>query len=125
MFVLRLFFSSYALLGSGVVLPLHMILRTDEYYHQFFNRIYPASSSIVRLLFLLPVPSSDCTYNSLQNYRILQELTTTWCPAREEHGYFLTPVFKCSTNPRVTTAHRWMKVDVLGRMVGGRGSGKF
>ncbi|EIM82308.1 uncharacterized protein STEHIDRAFT_160857 [Stereum hirsutum FP-91666 SS1] len=57
----------------------------------------------------------------LQNYRILQELTTTWCPAREEHGYFLTPVFKCTTNPRVTTAHRWTKVDVLGRMAGGRG----
>jgi hypothetical protein len=25
----------------------------------------------------------------------------------------LTPVFKCSTNPRVATAHRWAAVDVI------------
>ncbi|KAI6017443.1 hypothetical protein EDC04DRAFT_2943424, partial [Pisolithus marmoratus] len=43
-------------------------------------------------------------------------LTTYWCPDREEHGYFLTPVFKCTTNPRVVTAHRWSAVDVLGHM---------
>ncbi|KAI6098718.1 hypothetical protein F5141DRAFT_1010603, partial [Pisolithus sp. B1] len=42
--------------------------------------------------------------------------TTYWCPDREEHGYFLTPVFKCTTNPRVVTAHRWLAVDVLGHM---------
>ncbi|KAH0830155.1 hypothetical protein J3R83DRAFT_1503 [Lanmaoa asiatica] len=35
---------------------------------------------------------------------------------REEHGYILTPVFKCSTNPRVATAHRWTTVDVIGHM---------
>uniref|UniRef100_A0A0W0G7Y6 DUF6697 domain-containing protein n=2 Tax=Moniliophthora roreri TaxID=221103 RepID=A0A0W0G7Y6_MONRR len=51
--------------------------------------------------------------NPLSNYRALNELTTSWCPQREEHGYFLTPVFKCSTNPRVTTAHRWSSVDVF------------
>ncbi|KAG8217088.1 hypothetical protein J3R82DRAFT_5115 [Butyriboletus roseoflavus] len=34
----------------------------------------------------------------------------------EEHGYFLNPVFKCSTNPRVATAHRWTTVDVIGQM---------
>ncbi|EGN96413.1 hypothetical protein SERLA73DRAFT_154735 [Serpula lacrymans var. lacrymans S7.3] len=44
-------------------------------------------------------------------------LTTHWCPEREEHGYLLTPVFKCSTNPRVITAHRWAAVDVIGKMV--------
>ncbi|KAL0567148.1 hypothetical protein V5O48_014847 [Marasmius crinis-equi] len=38
-------------------------------------------------------------------------------PAREEHGYFLTPVFRCDTNPRVATAHRWNAVDVLGTMI--------
>ncbi|KAF7294621.1 hypothetical protein MIND_00998700 [Mycena indigotica] len=52
----------------------------------------------------------------LSNYRVLQELTTSWCPEREEHGYMLTPVFKCSTNPRVATAHRWNMVDVMARM---------
>ncbi|KAG6885366.1 hypothetical protein C0993_002696 [Termitomyces sp. T159_Od127] len=39
-----------------------------------------------------------------------------WCPECEEHGYFYTPAFKCSTNPRVATAHRWSLVDVIGRM---------
>ncbi|KAJ7310589.1 hypothetical protein DFH08DRAFT_792024 [Mycena albidolilacea] len=52
----------------------------------------------------------------LSNYRVLQELTTSWCPEREEHGYLLTPLFKCSTNPRVATAHRWTAVDVVARM---------
>ncbi|KAJ7084875.1 hypothetical protein B0H15DRAFT_847955 [Mycena belliarum] len=54
--------------------------------------------------------------NVLSNYRVLQELTTSWCPDREEHGYLLTPLFKCSTNPRVATAHRWNLVDVMARM---------
>ncbi|KAJ3564945.1 hypothetical protein NP233_g7954 [Leucocoprinus birnbaumii] len=54
--------------------------------------------------------------NMLGNYRVLQSLTTKWCPSREEHGYFYSPVFKCSTNPRVTTAHRWQQVDVTARM---------
>lgn len=49
---------------------------------------------------------------SLTNYRVFQETTTSWCPDREEHGYYLTPLFKCSTNPRVATAHRWNAVDV-------------
>ncbi|KAJ6567090.1 hypothetical protein B0H19DRAFT_1352993 [Mycena capillaripes] len=53
---------------------------------------------------------------ALANYRVLQELTTSWCPEREEHGYLLTPLFKCSTNPRVATAHRWNMVDVMARM---------
>ncbi|KAI6021151.1 hypothetical protein EDC04DRAFT_2575661, partial [Pisolithus marmoratus] len=52
----------------------------------------------------------------LKNYRILTQITTYWCPDREEHGYFLTPVFKCTTNPRVITAHQWSAVDVLGHM---------
>ncbi|KAF7308821.1 hypothetical protein MKEN_01081900 [Mycena kentingensis (nom. inval.)] len=51
--------------------------------------------------------------NVLSNYRILQELTTSWCPEREEHGYMLAPLFKCSTNPRVPTAHRWSLVDIM------------
>jgi hypothetical protein len=52
----------------------------------------------------------------LGNHRIFQQLTTNWCPEREEHGYFLTPLFKCSTNPRVITAHRWTMVDVIGKL---------
>ncbi|KAI6097958.1 hypothetical protein EDD16DRAFT_584196 [Pisolithus croceorrhizus] len=54
--------------------------------------------------------------NLLKNYRVLAQVTTYWCPDREEHGYFLAPVFKCITNPRVVTAHRWLAVDVLGHM---------
>ncbi|KAI0648473.1 hypothetical protein C8Q79DRAFT_1008796 [Trametes meyenii] len=46
------------------------------------------------------------------NYRVFQQSTTTWCPEREEHGYYLAPIFKCSTNPRVNTAHRWSVVDL-------------
>ncbi|TFY64220.1 hypothetical protein EVJ58_g2755 [Rhodofomes roseus] len=34
-------------------------------------------------------------------YRLLQENATFWCTEREEHGYFLTPLFKCTTNPRL------------------------
>lgn len=52
----------------------------------------------------------------LANYRLFYALTTLWCPEREEHGYFYAPVFKCSTNPRVATAHRWTAVDVVARM---------
>ncbi|KAF8874777.1 hypothetical protein CPB84DRAFT_1629999, partial [Gymnopilus junonius] len=43
-------------------------------------------------------------------------ITTHWCPEREEHGYMYVPAFKCSTNPRISTAHRWAPVDVIGRM---------
>ncbi|KAI0304151.1 hypothetical protein BC826DRAFT_214813 [Russula brevipes] len=53
---------------------------------------------------------------ALANHRIFQQLTTNWCPEREEHGYFLTPLFKCNTNPRVATAHRWTMVDVIARL---------
>ncbi|KAK0492072.1 hypothetical protein EDD18DRAFT_1358113 [Armillaria luteobubalina] len=60
--------------------------------------------------------TSGSLRSSLSNYRLLQQLTTSWCPEREEHGYFLTPAFKCNTNPRVATAHRWSSVDVLLRM---------
>lgn len=60
--------------------------------------------------------TSGSLRSSLSNYRLLQQLTTSWCPEREEHGYFLTPAFKCNTNPRVVTAHRWSSVDVLLRM---------
>ncbi|KAG5340440.1 hypothetical protein C0989_001583 [Termitomyces sp. Mn162] len=53
---------------------------------------------------------------SLNQYRLFYAITTMWCPEREEHGYFYTPAFKCSTNPRVATAHRWSPVDIIGRM---------
>ncbi|EIW61013.1 uncharacterized protein TRAVEDRAFT_19515 [Trametes versicolor FP-101664 SS1] len=54
--------------------------------------------------------------SQIGNYRIFQQSTTTWCPEREEHGYYLTPAFKCSTNPRVTTAHRWSAVDLAAKL---------
>ncbi|KAG1894468.1 uncharacterized protein F5891DRAFT_922114, partial [Suillus fuscotomentosus] len=54
--------------------------------------------------------------STLSNYRVLGQPTTYWCPEREEHGYLLTPIFKCSANPRVTTAHRWTVADVIGTM---------
>ncbi|KAH9914513.1 uncharacterized protein BXZ73DRAFT_92797 [Epithele typhae] len=54
-------------------------------------------------------------FGRLGNYRVFQQSTTTWCPEREEHGYYLTPVFKCSTNPRVNTAHRWSAADIASR----------
>ncbi|KAG6915825.1 hypothetical protein DXG01_009658 [Tephrocybe rancida] len=53
---------------------------------------------------------------SLNQHRLFYATTTMWCPEREEHGYFYTPAFKCSTNPRVATAHRWSSVDVITRM---------
>ncbi|KAJ3725244.1 hypothetical protein C8R42DRAFT_718727 [Lentinula raphanica] len=64
--------------------------------------------------FLASVPGP--LRSSLSNYLVLHQLTTSWCPQREEHGYFLTPVFKCSTNPRVTTAHQWTATDVMATM---------
>ncbi|KAF8626346.1 hypothetical protein AX15_005003 [Amanita polypyramis BW_CC] len=54
--------------------------------------------------------------NFLSNYRVLHGLTTVWCPEREEHGYFYAPRFKCNTNPRVSTAHRWNQVEVISSM---------
>ncbi|KAG2045868.1 hypothetical protein BDR06DRAFT_1025725 [Suillus hirtellus] len=60
--------------------------------------------------------TSGTLKSSLSNYRVLGQPTTYWCPEREEHGYLLTPVFKCSANPRVTTAHQWTVADVIGTM---------
>lgn len=47
---------------------------------------------------------------------MFQSATTQWCPEREEHGYCYAPVFKCNTNPRVSTAHLWSQVEVVGRI---------
>ncbi|KAI0027713.1 hypothetical protein K488DRAFT_14588, partial [Vararia minispora EC-137] len=58
----------------------------------------------------------DFLRSILSAYEILQEATTHWCPEREEHGYFLTPLFKCITNPRVSTAHCWSMADVTAKM---------
>ncbi|KAL5528882.1 hypothetical protein ACEPAG_4856 [Sanghuangporus baumii] len=55
--------------------------------------------------------------NSLIGYRTFHEKTTRWCPDREEHGYFLTPLYKCTTKARVSTAHSWNEVDPRGRMI--------
>ncbi|KAJ4478400.1 hypothetical protein J3R30DRAFT_3890903 [Lentinula aciculospora] len=64
--------------------------------------------------FLASVPGVGPLFlTTLSNYRVLHQITTSWCPQREEHGYCLAPVFKCHTNPRVTTAHRWVATDVM------------
>ncbi|KAF8801448.1 hypothetical protein BYT27DRAFT_7198244 [Phlegmacium glaucopus] len=60
--------------------------------------------------------TSGTLKTSLANYRALYNITTCWCPDREEHGYMYVPAFKCSTNPRIATAHRWSAADVIGRM---------
>ncbi|TEB31480.1 hypothetical protein FA13DRAFT_370265 [Coprinellus micaceus] len=64
--------------------------------------------------FLNTAPSSLRT--ELGNYRVFHNTTTNWCPEREEHGFMYAPMFKCNTNPRAVTAHRWNTVDVIGRM---------
>jgi hypothetical protein len=76
----------------------------------------PDSQNRVWVTTLTAVLLIDIPSHRLENHRIFQQLTTHWCPEREEHGYFLTPLFKCSTNPRVATAHRWMMVDVISKL---------
>ncbi|KAJ7050902.1 hypothetical protein C8F01DRAFT_674946 [Mycena amicta] len=70
----------------------------------------PSSPLSSRRHFTLHEFLANASGVSLSDYDVLQELTTSWCPEREEHGYTLTPLFKC-TNPRVATAHRWHMVD--------------
>ncbi|KAE9396761.1 hypothetical protein BT96DRAFT_96421 [Gymnopus androsaceus JB14] len=65
-------------------------------------------------LFIIPTPYP--LRASLANYRVLHQLTTSWCPQREEHGYYLTPAFKCITDPRATTVHRWAPADLTSKM---------
>ncbi|KAG7086389.1 hypothetical protein E1B28_002346 [Marasmius oreades] len=52
----------------------------------------------------------------LPHYHVLDDLTTYWCPQREEHGYFLTPAYKCTTHFRVSTAHQWSPADLFGTL---------
>ncbi|KAI0344975.1 hypothetical protein BDW22DRAFT_983491 [Trametopsis cervina] len=83
--------------------------------------IPPEIPSDMLVPFVIPTPhtlqdflgtASGSLKSQLSNFRIFQEATTFWCPDREEHGYYVTPVFKCNTNPRVPTAHRWTSVDL-------------
>ncbi|TDL18486.1 hypothetical protein BD410DRAFT_753187 [Rickenella mellea] len=60
--------------------------------------------------------ATGSTKSYLTGYRAFQDKTTMWCPEREEHGYFMTPLYKCNTNPRIITAHRWTEVDPRGRL---------
>ncbi|KAJ6548181.1 hypothetical protein DFH09DRAFT_1320511 [Mycena vulgaris] len=64
------------------------------------------------------IPPPFTLHEFLANALFETQLTTSWCPEREEHGYLLTPLFKCNTNPLVATAHRWnmVDVDVMARM---------
>ncbi|KAK7040270.1 hypothetical protein VNI00_009737 [Paramarasmius palmivorus] len=58
--------------------------------------------------FVMPSPYSLPEFlgllrNSVSDYRTLNELTTSWCPRREEHGYFLTPASSISPLAPATT----------------------
>jgi hypothetical protein len=77
---------------------------------------FSGSTRIVSTPLLTSRLPADRSAHRLVNYRVFYALTTVWCPAREEHGYLYTPVFKCSTNPRVSTAHRWSPVDPISKM---------
>ncbi|KAL1715725.1 hypothetical protein EV715DRAFT_182154, partial [Schizophyllum commune] len=50
---------------------------------------------------------------SLGNFKALYEPTTCWSTGHDEHGYFLAPVFKCSTDQRTITVHRWALTDPM------------
>lgn len=68
-------------------------------------------------VFILPCnPSLTVILCRLTNYRVFQESTTSWCPEREEHGYYITPFYKCNTNPKMIAAHRWTAVDLAARV---------
>ncbi|KAF9481346.1 hypothetical protein BDN70DRAFT_855397 [Pholiota conissans] len=75
--------------------------------------VFPPPVTLHEFLNLAPAALKT----ALSSYRILQNHTTTWCPDREEHGFMYVPTFKCSTNPKVATAHRWSAVDPIGRMI--------
>ncbi|KAF8589673.1 hypothetical protein K439DRAFT_1628450 [Ramaria rubella] len=60
--------------------------------------------------------ASGSLKNALSGYCAFTENTTMWCPEREEHGFYLTPLYKCDTGPRSNVIHRWMKVDIKARM---------
>ncbi|KAL5490660.1 hypothetical protein ACEPAI_5494 [Sanghuangporus weigelae] len=81
--------------------------------HEFLNNTVGVSAFIngLRRKF------THSVQNSLIGYRTFHEKTTRWCPDREEHGYFLTPLYKCTTKARVSTAHSWNEVDPRGRMI--------
>ncbi|KAG1736786.1 hypothetical protein EDB19DRAFT_1829820 [Suillus lakei] len=89
---------------------LNLIFTSQPYtLHEFLG-----SASGVSVLYLYYIRENfQKPVRRLSNYRVLGQLTTYWCPEREKHGYLLTPIF---TNPRVTTAHRWTVVVVIGTM---------
>ncbi|KAI6128896.1 hypothetical protein EDD16DRAFT_1451564, partial [Pisolithus croceorrhizus] len=94
----------------------------DELQPILFPRSYSLGDFLRNTTGVQPVRISDLLFqvgfsSQNRNHCILVQAATYWCPDREEHGYFLTLVFKCTTNPPVFTAHRWkLAVDVLDRM---------
>ncbi|EJD06218.1 uncharacterized protein FOMMEDRAFT_153619 [Fomitiporia mediterranea MF3/22] len=92
-----------------------IILPASLSIHEFLNNCTAVSNELhfVDPTYVL-MPYKQ---NSLTGYRIFHETTTRWCPEREEHGYFLTPLYKCTTKARVSTAHSWSEVDPRGRMM--------
>ncbi|KAI6140412.1 hypothetical protein BKA82DRAFT_4398319 [Pisolithus tinctorius] len=109
--------SSYLHVG-GALLPMidyvHLAEKTVAARHSILAALPLPSGIPADELQPIVLPHSYSLGDFLRNTTGVP--TTYWCPDREEHGYFLTPVFKCTTNPRVVTAHRWSPVDVLGHM---------
>ena len=52
----------------------------------------------------------------LKRYHVFHKATTSWCPDVEEHGYFLSPLYKCLTNPKMQMIHRWFECDPIGTL---------
>ncbi|KAF8528183.1 hypothetical protein BU17DRAFT_81421 [Hysterangium stoloniferum] len=58
----------------------------------------------------------DPLRQALSGYCVFTELTAMWCPDQEEHGFYLTPLYKCETSSRSNVIHRWGEVEVKVRM---------
>ncbi|TFK35506.1 hypothetical protein BDQ12DRAFT_611780, partial [Crucibulum laeve] len=92
---------------KAIVIPAPLTLQ------EFLGAASPVSAASVTYRILVSQTNVRC---SLGAYIILNSVTARWCPEREEHGFYYTPMFKCTTNPRVTTAHCWNIVNPIGAL---------
>ncbi|KAI6167974.1 hypothetical protein EDD17DRAFT_1453829, partial [Pisolithus thermaeus] len=93
----------------------------DDLQPILFPRSYSLGDLLCNTTGVQPVRISDLFQvgfsSQNRHHCILVQAATYWCPVREEHGYFLTLVFKCITNLPVFTVHWWkLAVDVLDHM---------
>lgn len=115
--------------GIGTFGAYHLWYRPDHSTRSAVSQLLVAKSSWSVCGQLMDVELSDATTSiTLASITIgwlpyawkdepftRHHVTTYWCPDAEEH-YFRILVFKCTTNPRDVTAHRWLAVVVLGHM---------